>query len=172
MPVWHCPHGVRRGERELFMKAAEVDRIVAAIDETRRTENFRDHDGRPDTRTFRLRSTGVPPEIVRAQARCRTAAWRIRNDARRAPDTHTIGMAMLHALVTSRLSEMTHMDRDLVSRMLTDLQARGFSITETRNVLRRMRNRYVDPGDREGEPTATTGKPLRLTREPDDDLPF
>lgn len=154
------------------MRQNEIERIVAAIDETRRTEHWRDNDCRPDARIFKPRSTGrVPPEIVRSQTRLRTAAWRNRNDARRAPDAREIGMAMVNALITSRLSELTWTDRDLLGRALTDLQSRGYSIIEVRNVLRRMRTKYVDPGDRAGEPDENCGPAIRLKGE-EESLPF
>jgi hypothetical protein len=128
----------------------ETDRIAAAIDETRQTEHWRDHECRPEARAFRSRGR-VAPEIVRSQTRLRTAAWRNQMDRRRAPDSREIGMALVHALITSKLSEITRSDRDLIARMLVDLDARGYSVQEAKATLRRMRNRLVDPGDREGE---------------------
>lgn len=150
------------------MQREEIDRITAQIDETRRTEHWRDHDGRPDARAFRPRSTGrVPPAVVRSQTRIRTAAWRNRKDRSRSPDSHQIGMSLVKALITSKLSELTFTDYDLVDRALADLRSRGFSIDETRKVLRRMRTRYVDPGDRAGEPDHSCGPASRLRGEED-----
>lgn len=80
-------------------------------------------------------------------------------------------MALVRALITSKLRELTWTDRDLVGRMLVDLQARGFSIEEAKKVLRRMRTRYVDPGDRAGEPDDSCGPAIRLPGE-EDRLPF
>jgi len=128
------------------MSTPETDRIVAAIDETRRTEHWRDHDGRPQARVFRQRR--VAPEIVRAQTRLRTAHWRTEMDRRAAPDSREIGMALVHALITTRLSEMTRSDRDILARALMDLDARGYNPVEAQRTLRRLRNRYVDNGDR------------------------
>ena len=128
----------------------ENDRIAAAIDETRKTEHWRDHDCRPEARAFRSRGR-VDPQIVRSQTRLRTAHWRNQQDRRRAPDSREIGMALLSALITSKLGEMTYTDKDLVARMLMDLHARGYDVKEARATLRRMRNRYVDPVDRQGE---------------------
>ncbi|WP_339037518.1 hypothetical protein WHZ78_07310 [Bradyrhizobium symbiodeficiens] len=145
---------------------------MAQIDETLRTEFWRDHDGRPDPKAFRPRSTGrVPPSVVRAQTRLRTAAWRNRKDRSRSPDSHQIGLSMVKALITSRLSELTWTDRDLVARMLLDLRSRGFSIEETKQVLRRMRTRYVDPGDRADQPDHSCGPKIRFKGE-EDRLPF
>lgn len=70
----------------------ETDRIAAAIDETRTTEHWRDHDCRPDAKAFRSRGR-VDPQIVRSQTRLRTAAWRNQMDRRRAPDAREIGMS-------------------------------------------------------------------------------
>jgi hypothetical protein len=103
----------------------------------------------------------VPKEIVRAQTRVRTASWRVKMDSRRAPDSREIGMALVHALITTKLTAMTWTDKDLVARMLMDLQARGYDVNEAKATLRRMRNRYVDPGDRQGEPNESCAAPLR-----------
>ncbi|CUT11483.1 hypothetical protein BF49_2563 [Bradyrhizobium sp.] len=153
------------------MRAAEIDRVVAAIDETRRTENFRNPDDRPDATVFKMRGR-VPPEVIRAQTRCRTAAWRVRMDRRKAPDSRELAMSLLYALITTRLSEMTWTDKDLVARALMDLQARGYDVNEAKATLRRIRNRYVDPADRAGEPSESCAAPIRLATEPEDDLPF
>ncbi|MCK1336846.1 hypothetical protein IVB38_12640 [Bradyrhizobium sp. 38] len=150
---------------------ADVDRVVAELDRTRRAEHFRDHDGRPDPRIFKpLRR--VPIEVVRAQTRIRTAHWRNQMDRRKAPTASQIGMALVWALINARLPEMTWTDKDLLARALMDLQARGFSVVQAKATLRRLRNRHVHLGDRDGEPTASTGLPLGFDGKPVDDLPF
>jgi hypothetical protein len=78
-------------------------------------------------------------------------------------------MSLVRALITSRLRELTWTDYDLVDRALADLRSRGFSIDETKAVLRRMRTRYVDPSDRAGEPDESCGPDLRL---PGEEGPF
>jgi hypothetical protein len=128
----------------------ESQRVVDAIDATRQTEHWRDHDGRPDAKAFKGRGR-VALDVVRAQTRLRTADWRNRMDRKRSPDSREIGMSLVHALITSKLSEMTYSDRDLIARMLVDLQARGYDVVEARSTLRRLRNRYVAPGDRNGD---------------------
>jgi hypothetical protein len=148
----------------------ETASIAASIDETRRTAQWRDHDGRPDAHAFKSRGR-TAPEVVRAQTRLRTADWRNRMDRKKSPDSREIGMSLVYALITSKLSEMTYSDHDLVARMLTDLQARGYDVVEAKKTLRRMRNRYVDPVDRQDEPSESTGAQLRLSGEADD-LPF
>jgi hypothetical protein len=99
------------------------------------------------------------PAIVRAKTRARTALYRNRRDQRGAPSTHQIAMAMVVALVTARLDELTEVDRGIVGRALQDLQSRGFSIIEAKDMLRKLRNRMVDPADREDQQTESTGEP-------------
>jgi hypothetical protein len=150
----------------------DVDRVVAALDETRRTEHFRDNDMRPDSRFVRDRGR-QDPAITRAKARIRTAAYRNRLDQKRIPSTAAIGMALVVALVTSRMIELTDDDRTLVGRMIVDLRNRGFDVVASKNMLRRLRNRMVDPADREGEPGESTGAPLRPSSwGPDEDNLF
>lgn len=151
------------------LKPSDVDRVVREIDATRETEFWRDPD-RPDSRVFRGRGR-VPKEVVRAQTRLRTAHWRIQMDRRKAPTAEQIGMSVLYALITSRMSELTFTDRDLLARALMDLQARGFSVVEAKATLRRMRNRYVDPADRDAETSKCTGPAMRLSGVAGD-LPF
>jgi hypothetical protein len=50
----------------------DVDRVVAELDATRRTEFFRDNDMRPDSRFVRDRGR-QDPMITRAKTRIRTA---------------------------------------------------------------------------------------------------
>jgi hypothetical protein len=133
----------------------DVRRTVDAIDETRRSEHFRNPD-RPDAMFVRPRRGRQDPEVIKAQTRLRTAHWRNQQDRRGAPTTYQIGMSVIAALVTSRIDDITEADRGLVGAMLTDLQARGFSIDETKAVLRKLRNRMVDPADRAGEPVEST----------------
>jgi hypothetical protein len=135
-------------------KPSDVDRIVAKIDETRVAEHFRNQD-RPDSRFVKTRRL-QDPAIGRAKTRLRTAAYRNRLDQRGAPATQQIAMALLVGLVTSRLDELTEDDRGIVGRMLTDLQGRGFSISESQAMLRRLRDRIVDPSDRECGSTEST----------------
>jgi hypothetical protein len=137
---------------ELIMqtrKPSDVDRLVAQIDETRVAEHWRNPD-RPDAK-FVKRRRRQDPKITRAKTRARTALYRNRLDQRGAPTTHQIGMAMVMSLVTARLDELTAADRGLVRRALVDLQGRGFSVVEARNMLLKLRARMVDPADGEGE---------------------
>jgi hypothetical protein len=136
------------------LKADEVDRIVAQIDLTRVAEHWRNPD-RPNAR-FVKQVRRQDPQITRAKTRARTALYRNRLDQRGAPSTHQIAMAMVVALVTARLDELTEVDRGIVGRALQDLQGRGFNIIEAKDMLRKLRNRMVDPVDLEGE-TESTG---------------
>jgi hypothetical protein len=149
----------------------DVDRVVAALDETRRTEFYRDNDMRPDSRFVRDRGQ-QDPAITRAKARIRTAHYRNRLDQRRAPSTAVIGMALVAALVTSRFVELTEQDHGLVREALVDLKNRGFDLDESKKMLRKLRNRLVDPKDREGEPGESTGAPLRPSSWGPDDSVF
>jgi hypothetical protein len=135
----------------------DVDRIVARIDETRVAEHWRNPD-RPDGTFVRSRRR-QDPKVTRAKARARTAMYRNRLDHRRAPTTYQIAMALVVALVTSRLDELTASERGLVGRMLVNLQSRGFSVVESQEMLIRLRNRMVDPADRGSETTVSAGKP-------------
>ena len=141
-------------------KTDETARIVAALDETRRAEYFRDPD-RPDAKFLRSRRGRQHPDVVRAQARVRVANWRVQQDRRGAPTTAQVGMALVSALATASLAELTASDHALVGRMLQDLVQRGFDIQETKAVLRRLRNRLVDPADHAGEPGDSTDLPVQ-----------
>lgn len=122
------------------VKSDDATRIVKQINETRRSEHFRNPD-RPDAMFVRPRRGGQDPEVIKAQTRLRTAHWRNQQDRRGAPTTYQIGMSVIAALVTSRIGDITEADRGLVGAMLKDLQARGFSIDETKAVLRKLRHR-------------------------------
>jgi hypothetical protein len=139
------------------LKADEVDRIVAQIDETRIAEHWRNPD-RPNAR-FVKTVRRQDPEIRKAKGRTRMAMYRNRLDQRRAPSTQQIAMSLVVALVTANLEELTEVDRGIVGRALVDLQGRGFSIVEAREMLRKLRNRMVDPADREDDQTESTGGP-------------
>jgi hypothetical protein len=136
-------------------KPSDVDRIVAQIDETRVAEHWRNSD-RPNGQFVKKRRR-QDPKIRRAKTRVRTAHYRNRLDQRGAPSTYQIAMALVTALVTATLDELTEADRGIVRRALVDLQGRGFSIIEAKDMLRRLRNRMVDPADLEGESTESTG---------------
>ena len=136
----------------------DVDRIVAQIDETRVAEHWRNPD-RADARFVKQRRP-QDPKIRKAKGRARTAMYRNRLDQRGAPTTHQIGMAMVMSLVTADSKSMTRSDWNLVGRALANLQSRGFDISEAKASLRKLRNRVVDPADREGEQTESTGEPI------------
>ncbi|MGY3368862.1 hypothetical protein ACVWZL_005987 [Bradyrhizobium sp. GM2.4] len=100
----------------------------------------------------RLAGSACPPEIVKAQTRLRTAAWRNRMDRRRAPTGREVGMALVAALITSSMSEiMESSDRGILAKALVDLDRRGFSVTEAKATLRRLRDRHVEHDDRKGD---------------------
>jgi hypothetical protein len=132
---------------------------IAELDDVRRTHFFRDP-MRPDAR-FVKSSRRVPPEVKRAQGRMRTARYRAAMDQRKAPTVSEIGMAMVTALVTARLDELTSPDRQLVMRALHFIKANGWDVDEAKRTLRRMRMRLVDPLDRQSEESETCGPPIR-----------
>lgn len=122
-------------------RADEVARVVAALDETRKAEYFRNPD-RPDGSIMRPRRQRQPPEVVKAKARIRVARWRNVQDERRAPTTQQIGAALVVALAsTAKLDELTIDDPGLVGRMLTTLRNNGYDIIETKETLKRVRGR-------------------------------
>jgi hypothetical protein len=124
-------------------RADETARVVAALDETRMTEYFRNPD-RPDGSIMRPRRQRQPPEVIKAKSRIRVAHWRNEQDRKHAPTTQQIGSAMVVALAsTANLDELTCDDPGLVGKMLVDLQRRGFDILETRDTLKRLRSRLL-----------------------------
>ncbi len=137
----------------------DVTRIIRDADETRQLFE-RDHD-RPDSK-FVKPSVRVPPEVKRAKGRFRTAHSRSSMDKRRAPSTRDVGMALAVALATTPgISELTSHDLGILDGALHDLHARGFSIEEAKATMRRLRIRMLDPADRQGEASESTGDPIR-----------
>jgi hypothetical protein len=125
------------------MRQPEIDRIVAAIDETRTAELFRNPDRPSVGRRARRR---LDPAIVKAKARARAAAWRNDLDRRGRPEIATIGMAMVRALVSARRNDLTSGDMDIVGRALVDLREAGYDLGETLTVLRRLRDKVEKHG--------------------------
>lgn len=144
-------------------RADSVAEQVDRIDGFRRETLWRDPD-RPSREFVPVRQR-QDPETVRAKARARTAAWRNQLDRKRAPEARDIGMSLVVALVTSaNLNHaMTDAELEFVSVALADLVARGFDPEETKRVLRRLRNRLVDPGDRQGEESESTSAAISPT---------
>lgn len=137
------------------MRPSDIDRIVDQIDRSRESELFRNPD-RPSTCFVPTRQR-QDPRIRRAKARARTTAWRNNLDRLRRPEARDIGMSLVTALVTSEhLLSMTDVEVRFVTAALADLEARGFDRAQVLNVLRRLRNRLVDPGDRQSEESEST----------------
>jgi hypothetical protein len=134
----------------------DVDVIVDQIDRRRESEFWRDPD-RPSREFVPVRKR-QDLRIVRAKTRARTAAWRNNLDRMRRPEIRDAGMALVTALVTSQnLLDMTKPEIRFVTVALADLESRGFDRAQTLKVLRRLRNRLVEPGDRQGEESETAG---------------
>lgn len=132
--------------------------MISKIDEVTKSYFGRDPD-RPDSRFFKARGR-MPVEVRRAKQRMRTARWRADMDRRKSPTIDEVGRALVEALVTSdrdKLMDRTGADFDLVKRALLTLHERGYSIDETRQSLRRRRNRLVHPGDRRDEDAQSSG---------------
>ncbi|MCS3893453.1 hypothetical protein M2171_002586 [Bradyrhizobium japonicum USDA 38] len=126
--------------------------MISKIDDVTKTYFGRDPE-RPDNRFCKARGR-MPLEVRRAQQRMRTARWRADMDRRKAPTIDEVGRALVEALVTSdrdRLMDRTGAEFDLVKRTLLSLRDRGYSIDETKETLRRRRDRLVHPGDRRDE---------------------
>jgi hypothetical protein len=126
----------------------DVDSAVRELDLMRSTVFFRDPD-RPDGRFVREHGQRRSVDVIRAQGRLRSARWRGELDRRRAATLEQIGKSLCVALVTSNLEELTDGERSLVGRMLANLQSRGFDLLQSRKTLRRLRNRLMDPADRQ-----------------------
>lgn len=138
------------------MRSSDVDNLVGQIDKTRESVFFRDPD-RPSTKFIGSRQR-QDPRVRRAKTRARTAAWRNDLDRLRRPESADIGKALVTALVTSKnLLDMTEPEIRFVTAALAELESRGFDRAQTLRVLRRLRNRMVDPGDRQGEESESTG---------------
>jgi hypothetical protein len=130
---------------------------VTEIDEVAR--QFARRPDRPDGRFVRLRRDDVAME--RAKQRLRTAAWRDANDRRGRPTAEQIGKALLMAVCTSAdFKRLLESDLSVVRVAIDDMVERGFVLTEVHDVMRRIRHRHVDPADRMGEATETTGDPI------------
>jgi hypothetical protein len=136
-------------------RSSDIDKIVNQIDQSRESTFWRDPDRQ--SREFIPRRK-QDPKIRRAKARARTAAWRNELDRLGRPECRDIGMALVVALVTSQnLMDMTGPEVRFVSAALADLEHRGFDRAQVLRVLRRLRNRLLDPAGRKGEESETTG---------------
>lgn len=133
------------------MREDEVTRIVQSIDGTTSDLFSIDSvDGAPDGRAFRKR-VKEDVRITRAKSRLRMAAWRKKNAEARRASTDQIVRAMLLALVTSQQSDLQQSDRNLIGKVLVDLDRRGFDLHAAKASLRRLRDEIVPPADRAGE---------------------
>ena len=117
--------------------------VVATLDSTKATTYFRSVD-RPKSAVVPARKA-EDPEITKAKARLRTAAWRNKLDERRRPEVRDIGMALVMSLVTSPdLRNMSRSELDFIGRALLDLESRGYDLQEVKAVLKTFRRRLVD----------------------------
>lgn len=131
--------------------------MISKIDNVTKSYFGRDVE-RPDNRFCKARGR-MPIEVRRAKQRMRTARWRADMDRRKSPTIDEVGRALVEALVTSdrdKLMDRTGVEFDLVKRALVILRDRGYSIDETKETLRRRRDRLVHPGDRPDEDSEST----------------
>lgn len=142
------------------MRSSDIDDQVSQIDGIRESVLFRNPD-RPSTRFIPVRKPAKQdPRIRRAKARARTAAWRNDLDRLKRPEARDIGMALLTAWVTfPDLLDVSKLEVRFVTAALDDLAARGFDRAQTLKVLRRLRNRMLNPDDRQGEESRENGVP-------------
>jgi hypothetical protein len=75
--------------------------------------------------------------------RLRTAAWRNEQDQLRRPEAAVIAMARLKALCTiESVEQVDEKTAGILTKALHDPEARGFSLAETKAVMRRLRKRW------------------------------
>ncbi|MHB8267124.1 hypothetical protein [Bradyrhizobium sp.] len=90
-----------------------------------------EHSGRPD------------PAVTKAKDRFRTAGWRSENDKLGRPEASTISMAILKAVCTAEsVDQFDEKSVGILTKALRDLEARGYSLAETKVVMRRLRKRW------------------------------
>jgi hypothetical protein len=99
-------------------------------------------ESRPRSRT--IEQAGRPdPALRKAKDRLRTAAWRNEQDQLGRPEASVIAMALLKALCTiESVEQVDEKFAGIMTKALQDLEARGFSLAETKAVMRRLRKRW------------------------------
>lgn len=112
---------------------------IARIDDIRRSVFFRMPD-RPDSKFAQpVRRGRRPIEVIRAQGRARTAAWRRANDEKKRATLEQIGLSLVVALARADPSRLTEAESALIADHLVDLHSRGFSVNEAKKTLARLR---------------------------------
>lgn len=129
--VWSCR----------FSCCPSVMDQISHIDQLRRQYHPRS-ESRPRSRT--IEHAGRPdPAVTKAKDRFRTAGWRGRNDQLRRPEANTISMAILKVICTAEsMDQFDEKSIVILTKALHDLEARGFSLAETKAVMRRLRKRW------------------------------
>jgi hypothetical protein len=82
-------------------------------------------------------------EVLKAGGRRRTAAWRCRLDRRRAPESATVGLALLSAVVSLRKHELDDDTAKIVNIAFADLTSRGYDRREIEAVFRRFKRKVA-----------------------------
>jgi hypothetical protein len=127
---------------------------IAKLNHRRATEFERSED-RPDSRTA-APGQRMSLDQKRARDRLRTASWRCHQDKLKRPEASVIGMALLKAVCTASAEAFDADSKSILGNALLDLHKRGFSLTETKEVMRRLRIRYRTEGEKK---TLLAGKP-------------
>lgn len=98
----------------------------------------------------RITPVRPPPtkEALKARGRRRTAAWRYGLDQRHAPESATVGLALLSAVVSLTKHELDGITAKIVNRAFVDLTSRGYDRCEIEAVFRRFKRKVVDVGAR------------------------
>lgn len=115
---------------------------MESIDRDRR-EHFERAGARPVSRLTPVRPAPTK-EVLKARGRRRTAAWRCSLDQRHAPESGTVGLALLAAVVSLRKHELDDNTAKIVVATFDDLMSRGYDRREIEKVFRRFKTKIVD----------------------------
>ena len=126
---------------------AHADKLTAAdIDADSAARHFRSPDRPRSNFGLKLRKKPKPAEIVRANGRARTRAWRQHNDRMGRPESTTVARALLIALAMAPDSD-ERLDREdsyLVAVMIEMLDLSGYSRDSVKETIRKFRQRVID----------------------------
>jgi hypothetical protein len=115
---------------------------VDSIDRDRRA-HFERAGARPTSRITPV-PAATTKEIIKAQGRRRTAAWRCGLDRRRAPESAVVGLALLTAVVSLRKYELDPGVAKIVDIAFADLTSRGYERAEIEKVFYRFKRKVAD----------------------------
>ncbi len=113
---------------------------IQQLDDFRKA-NFARSESRPQARTTPKRR-GTDPEVRKARDRLRTASWRAQQDSKRRPEAAVVAMALLKAVCLTESAAVDARSGMIISAAMIDLHERGFSLSETMAVVRRLRKKW------------------------------